>query len=98
MSDALKSNTTLTQLNLRGENTRNNTQMAPINNPLFQFQKTTGNEIVETGITALSDSLKTNTTLTQLNLSGENKRNNTQMASINKSLFSISHQINRQQH
>ena len=37
----------------------------------------------------MSDALKSNTTLTKLDLSCEDKRNNTQMPSTNKTLFSI---------
>ena len=41
--------------------------MAFINNPLFFIlNKSTGNPIEETGETSLSDALKSNTTLTQL--------------------------------
>ena len=85
LSDALKSNTTLTQINLECEDKRNNTQMASINNPLFSIHiNSTGNGIGETGTTALSEVLKLNTTLTELYLSSEHKRNNTQMASVNR--------------
>ena len=72
MSDALKSNTTLTTLNLRGEHKRNNTQIASINNPLFSILiKLSVNKIGSTGATSLSDALKSNTTLITLDLSGE---------------------------
>ena len=37
----------------------------------------TDNEIGDTGATSLSESLKSNTTLTELNLSGEDKRKKT---------------------
>ena len=59
--------------------------------------KTTDNEIGEIGTTSLSDVLKSNTTLTELDLSGEDKRNNTQMSSVNDTLFH-SHQFIREQH
>ena len=99
LSDALKSNKTLTQLNLGGKHKRNSTQTASINNPFFFILiKSTGENIGETGATSLSDALKANTTLTELNLNCEDKRNNTQMASINNSLFFIFIKINRQQH
>ena len=72
MCDALKSNITLTTLDLGGEDKRNNTQMASINNPLFFILiESTGNFIGVTGTISLSDALKSNTTLTKLNLSGE---------------------------
>ena len=78
MSDALKSNTTLTKLYLDGENKRNNTQMASINNRFFSILiKSTGNDIGDTGATSLSDVLKSNTSFTKLDLSCEDKRNNT---------------------
>ena len=74
LSDALKSNKALTQFNLNGEQKRNNTQMISINNPLFSvFINSTGNKIGETGATSLGDALKSNTTLTQLNLGSEHK-------------------------
>ena len=78
LSDALKSNTTLTQLNLSGEHKRNNTQMtSPTIHSFFILIESTGNMIGDTGATSLSDALKSNTTLTELNLFGEYKRNNT---------------------
>ena len=52
--------------------------------------ESTGNMIGDTGAISLSDTLKSNTTLTVLNLSSEDKRNNTQMASTNNPLFSFS--------
>ena len=49
--------------------------MTSINNSLFSFLFTpTDNKIGDTRATSLSESLKSNTTLTQLDLSGENKR------------------------
>ena len=90
MSDALKSNTALSGLDIGGEDKRNNTQIASINNPLFSILiKTTVNKIGDTGIASLSDALKSNTTLSGLDLGSEHKRNNTQMASINNPLFFI---------
>ena len=75
MSDALKSNTTLIQLDLRSKDKRNNTQMASINNPLFFILiKSTGNSIGESGEASLSDALKSNTTLTKLKLGGKPKK------------------------
>ena len=90
LSDALKSNTTLTKLNLWCKDKRNNTQMASINNQLFFIIiKSTGNGIGDTGATSLSDALKSNKTLTQLSLWCKDKRNNTQMTSTNNALFFI---------
>ena len=49
-----------------------------INKPLFSiFTKSTANNIRNRGATSLSDALKSNTTLTELNLSCEDKRINT---------------------
>ena len=59
---------TLTKLNLWGAQ-RNNTQMASINNLLFSVHiKSTDNDIGERGVASLSDALKSNTTLIELNL------------------------------
>ena len=78
MSEALKSNTTPKKLNLSGEDKRKKTQKTNTNNSLFSFLITsTGNKIGESGATLLSESLKSNTTLTELNLSGEDKRKKT---------------------
>ena len=65
--------------------------MASINNPLFPILiKITDNNIGDIGATSLSEALKSNTALTQLDLRGEDKTNNTQMASINNPLFLLS--------
>ena len=62
--------------------------MAPINKPLFFILiKSTENKIGERGATSLSDALKSNTTLVELNLKCEYKRNNTQITFINKPQF-----------
>ena len=52
--------------------------------------KPTDNKIGDTGATALGGALKSNTTLTELNLEGKDKRNNTQMASIKNKFFPLS--------
>ena len=91
LSDALKSNSTLTELDLSRAHKRNNTQMASINDPLFHSHQT-GNSIGDRGATSLSDALKANTTLTKLDLGGEYKRNGTQVAFINNPLFSSNQQ------
>ena len=91
MSDALKSNTTLTKLNLWSEEKRNDTLKAFTEKPLYSLLiQSTDNAIGGTGATSLSDALKSNTTLTKLDLSCKDKRNNTQMLSINNPLFSFS--------
>ena len=90
LSEALKSNTTLTELNLSCEHKRNNTQMISTKtNNSFIIIQSTENNIKEEGTAALSDVLKSNTTLIQLDLNREHKRNNTQMISISNSLFSF---------
>ena len=76
LSEALKSNTTLTKLDLSGENKKKTHKRHPLTNHSFLFLFTsTDNNIGGTGATSLSELLKSNTTLTELNLSGEDKRN-----------------------
>ena len=88
LSDALKSNTAITQLDLICEDKRNNTQMASISNLHFSIlNKSSGNKVGETGATSLSDALKSNTTLTKLNLSCDYKRNNTNVIHQQSTLF-----------
>ena len=79
MSEALESNTTLTALDLSGEDKRKKThKWHPSTIHYFSFLFTSsGNWFGERGTTSLSESLKSNTTLTKLNLSGEDKRNKT---------------------
>ena len=79
LSESLKSNTTLTKLDLRGKDKRNKTQKRhPSTIHSFLFLNTsTDNEIGDTGVKSLSESLKSNTTLTKLNLRGEDKRKKT---------------------
>ena len=91
LSDALKSNTTLTKFNLRGKHKRNDTNGIHQQFILFLFLiKPTDNKIGKRGTASLCDALKSNTTLTVLNLEGEDKRNNTQMTSINNPPFPFS--------
>ena len=90
LGDVLKSNTTLTALDLSCYDKEKTTpKLHPSNNPFSVLIKSTGNGIGETGATSLSDALKSNKSLTQLNLSGKYKRNNTQMTFVNNLLFSI---------
>ena len=79
MSEALKSNTTLTILNLGCDDKRKKTnKWHPSTIHSFSFLFTpTGNNIRETGATSLSEALKTNTTLTELDMDCENKRKKT---------------------
>ena len=57
---------------------KEDTQKTSINNSLFSFLITsTDNNIGERGATSLSESLKSNTTLTELYLRGEDKRKKT---------------------
>ena len=76
LSEALKSNTTLTRLHLWSEDKKKeDTQKTSINNSLFSFLFIpTGNKIGDTGAASLSEALKSNTTLTKLNLNGKDKR------------------------
>ena len=77
LSESLKSNTKLKKLNLSSED-KKDIQKTSINNSLFPFlYSSTGNKIGDAGATSLSESLKSNTTLTQLNLSCEDKRRDT---------------------
>ena len=90
LSEALKSNTTLAQLYLSCEDKKKeDTQKTFINNSLFSFLSTsTDNGIGDTGATALSEGLKSNTTLSKLDLSGQDKKKeDTQKTSINNSHF-----------
>ena len=91
LSESLKSNTTLTQLNLSGKDQRKNTHKDIRQQiTLFPFLFTsTDNDIGERGATSLSESLKSNTTLTELNLWSEDKRKKTQKKSTTISLFSF---------
>ena len=76
MNDALKSNTTLTMLDLSCEHERNNTNDIHQQSTLFPFfSKSTDNDIGETGRASLSDALQTNTTLTELILKCEQSHN-----------------------
>ena len=97
MSEALKSNTTLTELNLTCENARHTKDDHQQFTFLLRFIST-DNDIGETGATSLSESLKSNTTLTKLYLCGEDKRRKKTHKNINQqfTLF-ISLLINREQ-
>ena len=91
LSESLKSNTTLTVLYLSCEDKskkRHKRHSSAIHS--FPSTSSTGNSIGDAGATSLSESLKSNTTLTKLNLSCEDKRKNTQKTSINNSLFHFS--------
>ena len=73
LSESLKSNTTLTELNLGCEDKRRH-KRHPSTVHYFLFSSPTGNDIGETGVSSLSESLKSNSTLTELNLNCEDKR------------------------
>ena len=79
LSESLKSNTTLTKLYLSGEDKRKKTrERHPSTIHFFSFLfTTTGNEIGDTGAISLCEALKSNTTLTQLDLWSEDKRKKT---------------------
>ena len=86
MSEALKSNTTLITLYMNRENKKMSKKMSIIKTHFSFCFNPTGNEIGDTGATSLSESLKSNTTLTELNLLGEDKGRHAEKT-INKSLF-----------
>ena len=92
LSETLKSNTTLTKLDLSGDDKRKKTHKRHIST-IHSFSiliTSTDNEICETGVKALSEALKSNTTLTKLNLDGVGKKKEgTQKISINNSFVSV---------
>ena len=74
MGGVLKTNMALTKLCLSCEHKRNNTRMVPSNDSLFSiYTKSTVNDIGDAGATSISDALKTNTTLTKLDLGREDR-------------------------
>ena len=89
LSKSLKSNTTLTELYLSCEDKRKKTHKRHqqfILSLIFTF---TVNKIRKRGAISLNESLKSNTTLTKLNLGGENKRRHKRHPSTNHSSFLI---------
>ena len=96
LSESLKSNTTLTELILGCKDKRKKTHTRYPSAIHSAFLVTSiGNHIGDTGATSLSESLKTNTTLTELYLSGDDKRRHTKDIHQQTTLF-ISLQTNRQ--
>ena len=96
MSEALKSNTSLTNLDLSCEDRRKKTRKrhpSTVYSFSFLFSSTV-NKIRDTSAESFSDSLKSNTTLTDLDLSCEDKRKKTQKTSTNNSLFSLHRGVN----
>ena len=79
LSDALKSNTTLTKLSLGCEHNISDTDGIHQQFIFFSifFIESTGNKIGETGTASFTKALKTNTTLRSLLLYSEYKSNNT---------------------
>ena len=78
LSESLKSNATLTELNLCCEDKRKTQKRYPSTIHSFPFLfPTTGNKIGDTGAASLNESLKSNTTLTKIDLSREDKRKKT---------------------
>ena len=76
LSEALKSNTTLTEIYLSGEDKRHTKGIhQQFTLPILFIP--TDNSIRERGATSLSESLKSNTILTELDLSSEDKRRHT---------------------
>ena len=73
ISETLKTNTTLTSLDLLGDDKDNNKQVNVLKwktNPIKQW---TDNRIGEEGAKKICESLKTNTTLASLNLTSDDK-------------------------
>ena len=99
LSEALKSNTTLTELNLGGGDKRKKThKRRPSTIHSFPFLFTsTDNNIGETETTSLSESLKSNTTLTELYLWGDDKRKKTHKRHQSTFTLFLSLHVNRQQ-
>ena len=100
LSEALKSNTTLTKLNLCRDNKRKKTHKRhPSTIHSFPFIFTpTDNNVGDTGAASLSESLKSNTTLTELDLYCKGKRKKTHKrhpSTIHSFLF---HHTNSQQY
>ena len=77
MCESLKSNTTLSLLYLNGEGNKNINGISAQFHFAFRFKNVfTGNGIGATEAISLSEALKSNTTLTELNLSGKDNRKN----------------------
>ena len=66
MSESLKSNTTLTELNLWSKDKRKKTHKRGIHQQFTLSFLIKGNNIGERGTISLSEALKSNTTLTEL--------------------------------
>ena len=77
LSESLKSHTTLTELDLTGENKTRKTQKWQFTIFTIVYLHVTGNGIGYIGAESLSESLKSNTTLAKLNLMSEKKRRHT---------------------
>ena len=74
LSEALKSNTTLTKLDLSSEDKRRAIHMTLCLSLVTNLVKLIGTYIYPKGGVALSEALKVNSSLTDLNLEGNNKR------------------------
>ena len=101
MSEALKSNTTLTALDLSCQDKREKTHKRhpSTNHSFFLHFTSTDNNIDEKGATSMSEALKSNTILTKLNMYGKDKKKtHTPKKSINNSLVFVSPHKNRQPH
>ena len=76
LSESLRSNTTLNQSDEYKKKKTHKRHTSTIH--VFTFSpNSTGNDIGDTGASSLSEALKSNTTLTELNLSCEDKRQKT---------------------
>ena len=84
LSEALKSNTTLTELDLSCDDKRKKTHKrypSAIHSSILFISK--GNNIGDTGLALLVEALKSNAALIELDLRGDNKNEDTQRTSIN---------------
>ena len=89
LSDSLLINKTLTQLHL-SRNSKEINHFCKDNRSFCVFLYHLGNKFGEKGTKSLSDALKSNTTLTELDLDGENKKEDTQKILVNTFFFSFS--------
>ena len=74
MSEMLKANTTLTRLNIGGQDRRRHKKTSNNGSPFFTLVLPTANFIEERGAEALSEALKLNTTLRELDMGREYER------------------------
>ena len=74
LSEMLKANTTLTRLDIGGQDRRRHKKTSNNGSPFFTLVLPTANFIEERGAEALSEALKSNTTLRELEMGREYER------------------------